>query len=321
MPPKGSRVGKGKASSSSSSLVAHNFLPTLTKPAAVIGDFISIQGRDWQGCPASDKEKWFRCVVRKFDALHDFGAFKSAGFEVQEMGESGEGSLEPGVASGDVFWVAYQQPFLKHYYKANPEKLPDGHPEKPKPQTAGVPGGDVPTPGTVVALRTAETASPAVGNSMPEVKQDAPVYGLFHLESDELCGKPGANFGKRQQSWTCQVKTPEEPCCAKRTLTFDRPGKVPPNSNLIGHIREEAKRCGYHAAALKQIDESSKFQALMPNGEYAAVHTFEEAFDHHVDFVMMVAAGEVSANTAKKPLFRTYVTGVCANVKGTLTIH
>jgi hypothetical protein len=76
-------------------------------------------------------------------------------------------------------------------------------------------------------------------------------------------------------------------------------------SNLIGHIREEAKKCGYHAAALKLIGESSKFQALMPSGEYAAVHMFEEAFDHHVDFVMMVAAGEVSANTAKKPLFRT----------------
>ena len=30
----------------------------------------------------------FRCVVRKFDAVHDFGAFKSAGFKVQEMGES-----------------------------------------------------------------------------------------------------------------------------------------------------------------------------------------------------------------------------------------
>ena len=43
--------------------------------------------------------------------MHDFGAFKSAAFEVQEMGESGEGSLEPGVASGEKFFVAYQQPY------------------------------------------------------------------------------------------------------------------------------------------------------------------------------------------------------------------
>ena len=36
-----------------------------------------------------------------------------------EMGEGGEGSLEPGIASGDTFWVAYQQPFLKYYYAAH----------------------------------------------------------------------------------------------------------------------------------------------------------------------------------------------------------
>ena len=36
--------------------------------------------------------------------------------QVQEMGMSGESSLEPGVASGDVFWMAYPQPFLRHFY-------------------------------------------------------------------------------------------------------------------------------------------------------------------------------------------------------------
>ena len=101
-PKKKATSGKG-----CSKLLAHNFLPTLTKPAAVIGDYISIQGKDFPGCPHADKEKWFRCVVRQFEAMHDLpGGLKSAAFEVQEMGESGEGSLEPGVASGDKFWVA-----------------------------------------------------------------------------------------------------------------------------------------------------------------------------------------------------------------------
>ena len=63
-------------------------MPTLQKPQQTVGEFISIAGRDWSGCPAADKDKMFRCVVRKFDAVHDFGAFKSAGFKVQEMGES-----------------------------------------------------------------------------------------------------------------------------------------------------------------------------------------------------------------------------------------
>ena len=110
---------RGKAAGKATSkLTAHNFLPTLSKPAEVIGEYIKMQGKDWKGCPAADKDKWYRCVVRAFEVMHNFGAFKSAAFEVQEMGESGEVSLEPGVASGEKFWVVYQQPFLKYFYAA-----------------------------------------------------------------------------------------------------------------------------------------------------------------------------------------------------------
>ena len=93
---------RGKAAGKATSkLTAHNFLPTLSKPAEVIGEYIKMQGKDWKGCPAADKDKWYRCVVRAFEAMHNFGAFKSAAFEVQEMGESaGEGSLEPGGCFG-----------------------------------------------------------------------------------------------------------------------------------------------------------------------------------------------------------------------------
>ena len=44
------------------------------------------------------------CAVREFDAMHKFagGQPPSAAFECQEMGEKGDGSLEPGVASGEV---------------------------------------------------------------------------------------------------------------------------------------------------------------------------------------------------------------------------
>eukprot|EP00966_Prymnesium_polylepis_P015013 346876-Prymnesium_polylepis.2 len=110
----------------------------------------------------------------------------------------------------------------------------------------------------------------------------------------------------------CTVKTPDDSCCAKRTLTFDKPNRVPPNSNLSGHIRDEAKRCPYHAEALGQLAEQSKNQVLMPGGGYETVHSFDEAFPHHIDYVMMVATGEVSGNTGQKPMFRTYVRGAPA---------
>ena len=81
---------KPAAGKSTPKLAAHNFLPMLTKPAEVIGDYVSLQGKEWTGCPAADKDKWFRCTVRRFEGVHDFGAFKSAAFQVQEMGQSGE---------------------------------------------------------------------------------------------------------------------------------------------------------------------------------------------------------------------------------------
>ena len=39
---------------------------------------------------------------------------------MKEQGESGDGSLEPGIGSGEVFVVAYPNKFLKFYYDANP---------------------------------------------------------------------------------------------------------------------------------------------------------------------------------------------------------
>ena len=53
-----------KATAGTGKLVAHNFLPTLTKPDQVLGEFISMAGKEWSGCPAADKEKLFRCVKR-----------------------------------------------------------------------------------------------------------------------------------------------------------------------------------------------------------------------------------------------------------------
>ena len=38
-----------RKAATSSKLVAHNFLPTLAKPASVIGDYIAMQGKEWQG--------------------------------------------------------------------------------------------------------------------------------------------------------------------------------------------------------------------------------------------------------------------------------
>ena len=177
-PPRGmAPKKKGQAS------LAAQLLPTLAKPSSAVGAFVELQGREWGGCPAADKEKWFRCIVRQFEAVHDFpGGSKSAGFQVQEMGESGEGSLEPGVASGDVFWVMYPNPFLKYFYKANPDKLPDGH--RDKQVDAVMPVAAAPAAATQAVATDSPTAATTVPSGLPTVKQEAPVYAacgaLFH---------------------------------------------------------------------------------------------------------------------------------------------
>ena len=54
-------------------------LPVLSKPLSAVGLFVEIQGSDWGGCPAADKDKWFKCIVRQFEAVHNFpGGTKSA---------------------------------------------------------------------------------------------------------------------------------------------------------------------------------------------------------------------------------------------------
>ena len=104
----------------------------LPKTAVAIGLFCLVPGHFWHGCPEADKKKQYKCTVLEFIGVHTFeGGRKGSAFKMKEMGESGEGSLEPGVASGDVFWIMSPNPFLKYYYKAHPDKLPEGHRDKP----------------------------------------------------------------------------------------------------------------------------------------------------------------------------------------------
>eukprot|EP00966_Prymnesium_polylepis_P276820 6395712-Prymnesium_polylepis.1 len=110
---------KGKKPSQKG-LTGAGFWPMLPKTAVAAGKFCSVPGKFWDGCPSADKEKRYKCIVVEFLAVHDFGGGrKGSAFKVKEMGEDGNGSLEPGVASGEVFTLAYPHPFLEYYYYVN----------------------------------------------------------------------------------------------------------------------------------------------------------------------------------------------------------
>ena len=61
-------MGRGQTKrkvGSTSTLVAHNFLPALSKPSKIIGEFVSVQGSEWGGCPVAQKDSLFKCIVRR----------------------------------------------------------------------------------------------------------------------------------------------------------------------------------------------------------------------------------------------------------------
>ena len=62
----------GKGRKPAPARLTAQLLPVLAKPLSAVGIFVVIQGRDWGGCPASDKDKWLKCIVRRIEAVHDF---------------------------------------------------------------------------------------------------------------------------------------------------------------------------------------------------------------------------------------------------------
>ena len=116
-------MGRGTKARKQPSLLQH-CLPMLPKPAAACGKYADVLGKYWDKCPAADKDKIFKCIIVEFKAIHDFGGgVKGAGMLMKEMGESGEGSLEPGIASGEEFIMPYPNPFLQYYWAANKDEL------------------------------------------------------------------------------------------------------------------------------------------------------------------------------------------------------
>lgn len=96
MPGKNKTSGKGQKT-----LTGFDFAkyPKLSKPMETVGKTINVPGAYWDKCPADKKAVLFQCVVRDFTLMHKAPALPvSAAFQLQEMGELGRGSLEPGDA-------------------------------------------------------------------------------------------------------------------------------------------------------------------------------------------------------------------------------
>ena len=105
-------MARGKGKAKQNSLRAAGMLPMLKKPSEAVGHYLDVPGAFWDKCPAADKEKIYKCLVREFAALHKFsgGQPPSAAFEVQEMGEKGTGSGAPQLGAGVGGWSVCVSP-------------------------------------------------------------------------------------------------------------------------------------------------------------------------------------------------------------------
>jgi hypothetical protein len=218
-------MGKTKAKApKQTALTGSDFWPMLPKPVVAVGKYASVPGKYWDGCPSADKEKRFMCIVIEFVALHDFGdGVKGAGFKLKEMGEDGRGSLEPGVASGSEFIMAYPLPFLEHYYFQNRSELPEAVRVKAFPAGAVVGG-------------TADDEDAGSGGAPVAVKQEkekAAIFDLF-VEVSSTLATAGPTRGKYTTKYKCCVVTPTGVCGGAATCYKTGDGKAETTSNACG---------------------------------------------------------------------------------------
>ena len=124
---------------------------------------------------------------------------------MKEQGESGDGSLEPGIGSGEVFVVSYPNKFLKFYYDANP--LVDN------PNAGG--GGGAQAAGDNESQADEETAEGQEAEKKQKAEKPA-IFQHFTLESSKLItsGPRRGQYTNTYRYVTCAA-TPKPPslCC------------------------------------------------------------------------------------------------------------
>ena len=229
-----------KKANKQASLAGAGVFPMLSKTSVAVGLHCLVPGGFWVGTPESDKKKLYKCIVTDLVAVHDFAGRKGAGMRCKEMGESGEGSLEPGAASGDDFIVGYPTPFLEYFYAANANLLPEAM--RPRgtsesPSESETPGTSESPPATDAAAGSSNGQQPPTSvkkEEKPAVKPPIFEY-LTPISSTLNTSEP--KRGHYTNKYTCAVVGSRGVCGASITLYSSGDGKSETTSNAWAHLR------------------------------------------------------------------------------------
>lgn len=284
------------------SLADLRVLPQLKKPTAAAGEEVLVLGSYWTRCAQSDKEKNYICIVREFDALHswpgpgqteaDKSVDKSAGMQLQLMGEEGGATLD----GGEVFWMKYPHPFLQYWYAAHPLEGAAGGGEAEESTTARNSAIELDGDG----LTNEETSA------VPQEKSRRTKVLQFVKMGKTTTAENGKMKGKKRTMATCCVRMKavdgRTKICGKSMVLWGMS-----TSRIFGHLREAAEEPA-HARSLAFANGTSCRQVKTADGSFVPVFSFKEAFKHHVDFVWMVAS-RTPQNLKDKEAFRDYIKG------------
>ena len=148
--------------------------------------------------------------------------------------EDGKGSLEPGVASGDVFVMAYPTPFCEYYWYANRAELDDEKRKKLFPDAEqGGASTNVAADGAALAEGGAKEAV-----VKKEEQSKPPIFDHLTLASSTL-NIAGPQRGSYTNKYTCNVVVPSGICGCNVTLYASGDGKAETTSNAWAHLKRQ----------------------------------------------------------------------------------
>ena len=153
-----------------------------------------------------------------------------------ERGEAGDGSLEPGIASGEEFVIANTNLFLKYYYDANPEELDPGHPSRKRKEA------DVPEQAGDADEAAADGAEPGCNR---REKDRSPVFLYLDrvegIDPKRMCTSKKA--GQVSIVYKCNIYNDNGRVCGCRVTTYARSnGRCETTSNAYAHFRLMAEK-------------------------------------------------------------------------------
>jgi len=130
--------------------------------------------------------------------------------------------------------------------------------------------------------------------------------GNFSILSDILTDA-GPKTGQFAAKFQCQIVEADGRTCGKTRVIYHKRGRAVSTTNLINHVRERAAVCCVHKEALTKIEAAST-NFIEIDGETVPLHSFREAFNHHVDLMWLECIGLSQKMTARDEL-REYVRG------------